>query len=68
MHIRVLLLSAPISGTDRTRVQLFWAHVLEQDFASVVHERPFDTACVPLQRLFDRLRLDPRPHRKVAPV
>jgi hypothetical protein len=34
----------------------------------VVHERPFDAACMSLQRPFDRLRLEPRPHSKVASI
>lgn len=34
----------------------------------MVHGRPLDTACMPLQRLFNRLRLDPCAHRKVSSI
>lgn len=34
----------------------------------MVHERPFDTARMPLQRPFNRLCLDPCAHRKVPSV
>lgn len=34
----------------------------------MVHGRPFDIARMPLQRPFDRLRLDPCAHRKVPSV
>ena len=34
----------------------------------MVHERPFATARMPLQRPFDRLCLHPCAHRKVSPV
>jgi hypothetical protein len=34
----------------------------------MVHERPFATARMLLQRPFDRLRLDPCAHRKVPSV
>jgi hypothetical protein len=41
-------------------------NLLEQDLASVEEPRPFGTACMPLQRPLDGLRLKPCPHRKVA--
>jgi len=41
---------------------------VEEDLASVVHERPFDAARMSLQGPFDRLRLEPRPHCKVASI
>jgi len=43
-------------------------HILEQKLAPVVHERPFDAARMPLQRLLYRLRLEPRAHGKVSSV
>jgi hypothetical protein len=43
-------------------------NLLEQNLASVEHGRPFDTACMPLQRPLDGLRLKPCPHRKVASI
>jgi hypothetical protein len=43
-------------------------HVLEQKLAPIVHERPFDSACMPLQRFLYRLRLKPRTHGKVPSV
>ena len=47
---------------------MVYVHVLEQELAPVVHERPFDPTCMPLQCLLYRLRLEPRAHGKVPSV
>jgi len=41
---------------------------VEQKLAPIVHERPFDATCMPLQRFLYRLRLEPRAHGKVPSV
>jgi hypothetical protein len=43
-------------------------HVLEQELAPVEHERPFDTACMPLQGFLYRFRLKPCAHGKIPSV
>ena len=74
MHIRVLL-SVPISRMGaRAKInkkgegETLHVHVLEQILAPVVHERPLDATCMPLQRFLYRLRLEPRAHGKVPSV
>jgi hypothetical protein len=43
-------------------------HVLEKNLPSMVHERPFATASMALQRPFNCLGLDPCAHRKFPPI
>lgn len=52
----------------RAKGETLHIHILEQKLAPIVHERPFDAARMPLQRLLYRLRLEPRAHGKVSSV